>query len=133
MGHGEFYRLDTQSADASAGGVPLKLYDDDGNERTLRSYERLVFCEVNVALESGAAPVDIYNDKDDDDTVDSGELLLRAQVSGEYDLANVASLIGQVPEVIAGGAGAIRITGPVYVQYGKTPSATPEWKSQFGQ
>lgn len=132
--HGEFVRIDFQSSDASSGSNPLTLYDDDGNARSLEAHERLVFKDVLVAVADAAAPLDLYNDTDGGNDVDAGNLLLRAQTSGEFDLCNVASNIGEMPKVLAGGSGEVRITGGAYIINGKTPSHRPDWKeSDFGQ
>ena len=144
---GENYRLELDNANLTSGGngpAEIKLFDSEGNERTLESWEYIRLVSINVQMANAVGTVEIFDDVDDGDDVDEGERLLQVgtnstgndpsnhdvQFSGEGKRLSR----GRRPKVLAASAGQVTITGVAYVHVSGDRGQRPPWKeADFGQ
>ena len=139
---GEPYRLEFTSADAQT-PASTKLFDADGNERTLESWEYIRLENLNVQMDNAVDEVEIFDDVDDDDTVDEGERIVTVGTNTtgnspanhdiQFDGDGKRLSKGRLPKVHAAAAGSIVVTGVAHVHVAGDYGQTPPWKAQFGQ
>jgi hypothetical protein len=122
MESGKEVRIRLASADASgAGGVALTMWDENAQQVTLGSTQRLYITDIHISIGATALAVQVFDDANANNTVDAGEELINAEyaINGGLAMSYLTPMkcgLGRMPRCKTSAAGNVKISGTGFVK-----------------